>query len=215
MNTITQLTVVPEKRFAVLCLFFLLLTISFRVESDPPCNPLVTPKSSDTTLQGTLSRLADQYDFKLSMPESLDRPVKFSKSMNLDRLIQYLTSDMSTVLEHKKINNCAKPILTHLIVLPVGKETGNLSINQPASLEAQDFIYIEDMELYVGNVLNGSQKADFQHMTPEQRDEFERVNIIMSEQLAADIEQEKLSTETDPDNLENTDNVGNEAVNTN
>lgn len=215
MDTITHNTAVQEKRFPILCLTFFLLAISFRVESEEACNPLITPENSDTTLQSTLSRLADQYDFKLSLPESLDRPVNLRKSMNLDRLIKYLTSDMNTVLKHRKVNNCATPVLTHLIVLPVGKETNNVSVAQTASAEPEDFIYIDDMELYVGNVLNGSQKADVRRMTPEQREDFERVHAIMSEQLAAEIEQEKLSTEKNRDSLDNSNNGGEEAVSAN
>lgn len=213
MNTITHLTALLEKRFPFLCLIFFLLVISFRVESEEACNPLITPESSDTTLQSTLSRLANQYDFKLSLPLSLDRPVKLRKSMNLDQLVKYLTRDMNTVLKHKKVKNCAKPVLTHLIVLPVGKEAEYVSVAQSASADPEDFIYIDDMELYVGNVLSGSQKADVRRMTPEQREDFERVHTRMRQQLAEEIDQEKQLTETNPDSLEGNNNAGNEAVN--
>jgi len=215
MDTITQLKVVPEKRFLFLCLTFFLLATSFPVQSEEACNPLITPENSDTTLQNTLSRLADQYNFKLSLPESIDHPVTLRKSRHLDQLVKYLTRDMNTVLKHKKVKDCAKPVLTHLIVLPVGKEGNNATIAQTANVEPEDFIYIDDMELYVGNVLNGSQKADIRRMTPEQREDYEVVHARMSQQLAAEIEQERLLSETDPDNQENSGTVGVEAVTSN
>lgn len=101
------------------------------------CNPVVDPVNSDTTLVRALSRIAEEYEFKLTLPESLDRSIRFNKSMTLERLVKHLTRDMNTVLKHKKVAGCATPVLTHLIVLPVGKESG-FSSDQPTAQEQQD-----------------------------------------------------------------------------
>lgn len=146
------------------------------------CNPVVAPAGSDTTLARTLTRLAEEYDFKLTLPASLDRPVQFKKSMNLNKLVKNLTSNLNTVLKHKKVDSCAKPVLTHIIVLPVGKETDYVSIAQPASNQTEDYVYIENMELYVTNVLSGKQNADLGRMTPEQREEFNFVRKTLQAQ---------------------------------
>lgn len=146
------------------------------------CNPVVAPAGSDTTLARTLTRLAEEYDFKLTLPASLDRPVQFKKSMNLNKLVKKLTSNLNTVLKHKKVESCAKPVLTHIIVLPVGKETDYVSIAQPASNQTEDYVYIENMELYVTNVLSGKQNADLGRMTPEQREEFNFVRKTLQAQ---------------------------------
>jgi hypothetical protein len=124
------------------------------------CNPVVDPVASDTTLQRTLSRLADEFEFKLSLPESLDRPVNFEQSMALDRLVKHLTRDMNTILKHKKVDGCDKPVLSQLIVLPVGKESGYVGNQQAEQEQPVEYIYIEDMESYVTSVLEGKQQAD-------------------------------------------------------
>jgi len=139
------------------------------------CNPVVDPVASDTTLVRTLSRIAEEYEFKLSLPKSLDHPISFRQSLTLERLVKHLTKDMNTVLKHKKVGGCATPILTHLIVLPVGKEAGYVGNQQPAQDQMVDYIYIDNMESYVTSVLEGKQKADLGRMTPEQREEFKIV----------------------------------------
>ena len=160
-----------------------------RVEAGDFCNPDVIPASSDTTLERTLTRIAEKYDFKLSFPASLDRPVRLKKSMKLDQLVKFLTLDMNTVLKHKKMSNCATAVLTHLIVLPTGNQDGYASITQatqdtPSTEDqSEDYIYIDNMEVYVNEVLRGTQIADVAHMTPEQREEFNAAYNTLSSQL--------------------------------
>jgi hypothetical protein len=148
------------------------------------CNPVVDPSTSDTTLIRALSRIAEEYEFKLTVPESLDRPISFNNSMTLERLVKHLTKNMSTVLKHRKVDGCATPVLTHLIVLPVGKEAGVGSNSSSMQEQTVDYIYIDDMELYVTNVLQGKQQADLEHMTPEQREEFRIVRDTLTNQAA-------------------------------
>ena len=168
-------------------LFFYLLLIlvvgSTPAQAENSCNPVVEPASSDTTLVQTLTRLAEEYDFKLTLPLSLDRPVQIKKSMKLNQLVKYLTSNLNTVLKHRKTDSCATPVLTHIIVLPVSRETDYVSIAQPASNLNEDYIYIEDMESYVANVLSGKQNAELDRMTPEQQQEFDLVRQMQEAQL--------------------------------
>ncbi|MDH3763285.1 MAG: hypothetical protein OEU50_20110 [Gammaproteobacteria bacterium] len=149
-----------------------LAVIALPGQAESSCNPVVEPVATDNSLVRTLSRIAEEYEFSLSIPESLDHPVRFKKSMTLDRLVKHLTRDLNTVLKHKKVDDCAIPVLTHLIVLPVGKETGPVHNQQSTREQSVDYIYIDDMESYVANVLNGSQQADLDRLTPEQREEF-------------------------------------------
>lgn len=136
------------------------------------CNPDVLLTDSDNTLLQTLTRLAEEYDFKLTFPVSLDRPVRVRKSMKLNRLIKTLTKDLNTVLKHKIAEGCAVPVLTQIIILPVGTDTAFANTGQTVSNTSEDYITIENMELYVTDVLNGKQTAEPGRMTPEQQAEF-------------------------------------------
>lgn len=120
----------------------------------------------------TLTRLAEQYEFKLTFPLALDRPVGARKTMKLNRLIKILTTDLNTVLKHKTVEGCATPVLTQIIVLPVGKESALATIEPAAANSAEDYLYIDNMEEYVTNVIDGKQAAEPGRMTPEQREEF-------------------------------------------
>jgi len=178
-------------RIFTLCFLVMQAVIASPGQAEIFCNPVVDPLASDTTLVRTLSRIAEEYEFKLLLPESLDHPVRLKKSMTLERLVKYLTTDMNTVLKHKKVDGCASPVLTHLIILPVGKETEHIGSQQSAEEQTVDYIYIDNMESYVTNVLNGNQKADLKRMTPEQREEFR----IVRDALATKPDEEPSQTE--------------------
>jgi hypothetical protein len=179
-----------------------LAVIALPGQAESSCNPVVDPVATDNSLVRTLSRIAEEYEFELSIPESLDHPVRFKKSMTLERLVKHLTRDLNTVLKHKKVDDCASPVLTHLIVLPVGKEAGPVHNQQSIQEPPVDYIYIDDMESYVANVLNGSQEADLRRMTPEQREEFR----IIRDALANRVE--------DSSQIEPTNTAGSDAGNT-
>jgi hypothetical protein len=186
--------------------------IALPVQAESSCNPVVDPVATDNSLVRTLSRIADEYEFELSIPESLDHPVRFKKSMTLERLVKHLTRDLNTVLKHKKVDDCASPVLTHLIVLPVGKEAGPVHNQQSAQEPQVDYIYIDDMESYVANVLNGSQEADLGRMTPEQREEFRIIRDALANRVEDSSQIEPTNTagsdagNTDPTSAETTGN---------
>jgi hypothetical protein len=187
----------PVRIFSSLALFVVAVMTS-PGQAAVACNPVVEPLSSDTTLISTLSRVATEYDFKLTLPESLDRPIRFDRSMALERLIKRLTRGMNTVLKHRKVEGCATPVLTHLIVLPIGKQT-ELSVNQPPEEEQTvDYIYIDNMESYVADVLEGRQQADLRRMTPEQREEFKIAREAMISKQAAEAAQSEQIENTAP-----------------
>ena len=170
-------------RIFTLCLLVMLAVIASPGQAEIPCNPVVDPLASDTTLVRTLSRIAEEYEFKLSIPDSLDQPVSVKKSMTLERLVKHLTRNMSTVLKHKKVDGCASPVITHLIVLPVGNEPENVSYQQSAQEQPVEYIYIDNMESYVSSVLEGKQQPRIERMTPEQREEYRMVRDAMASKL--------------------------------
>ena len=130
-----------------------------------------------------MSRIAEEYEFQLTLPESLDQPISFKKSMTLERLVKHLTRGMNTVLKHKNVAGCATPVLTHLIVLPVGKESGIVGTQQSAQEQPVEYIYIDDMESYVRSVLEGKQQPRIERMTPEQREEYKMVRDALTSKL--------------------------------
>ncbi|MFT5218237.1 MAG: hypothetical protein ACI9LO_001110 [Planctomycetota bacterium] len=159
-------------------IFILLQLVSLTVVALPAyaasaCNPVIDPVDSDNTLIRILSRLADENEFSLSIPTALDRPVRLSKSMPLDRLIKQLTTEMNTVMIRNVVDGCAAAVLVKLIILPHNQDGESVSF-EPVSEEATvEYIYIADMEAYVTSVVEGKEQPDLERMTPEQRVEFE------------------------------------------
>ncbi|MFT5502834.1 MAG: hypothetical protein ACI8XC_000539 [Gammaproteobacteria bacterium] len=176
---------------------YLLLLLCFQsilgvpVAAEDFCDPLITIGPADSSLKVLLTRLAKQHDFQLLFPDSLDRPLKVKKAMSLNRMIKKLTIDMNTVLKHKVIQNCEAPRLSFLLALPESKESyDSISLIQGQSGQ-EDYIYIENMGLYVSQVLDGSQVAEIDRMTPEQLTEYEQ----LFESLQVQREQVKLDTD--------------------
>ena len=121
-------------------------------------------------LSEALVSLAENNGFKLSFPKSLDRKIDVDESMLLDKMLQYLTRDLNTLLKHDEAVMCSGKKLTELIVVPTGEDTE--FINVSASVKQQktmDYIVIEDMDAYARDVDDGKHKADTYLMTPEQR----------------------------------------------
>ena len=182
------------------CCLVILAVVASPGRAENSCNPVVDPVASDTSLARTLSRVAEEYEFQLTLPESLDQPISFKKSMTLERLVKHLTRGMNTVLKHKNVAGCATPVLTHLIVLPVGKESGIVGTQPPAQEQPVEYIYIDDMESYVRSVLEGKQQPRIERMTPEQREEYKMVRDALTSKL----EEEAAQTE-DTNNIGDSD----------
>lgn len=154
------------------------------VQADALCQPTVKPAAEGMTLVKFLKELSLTYDFQLSVPENFDRPVNVPQSMELEALIKMLTTGMSTIIMHSDLAGCPKPRITSLSIISAGEDTEFLSegfpvdtltkIPEPEPPESEPLV-IEDMELYVTEVLLKKRKALKKRMSQEQLSEF---NII-------------------------------------
>lgn len=172
------------------------------------CDPVVHVGAQATTLQKALTGLAEQYDFDLIFPVDADRPVESVDSMTLSQSLKYLTSDVNTVLQHEKVEGCAKARLVALEVLPVGEDTEYVYVKPVAEVrqsrprkekkkksrekldEEPDIKFqaeaasSDDMGLYAEEVLLGQRKRDL-NMTPEQLVEFRKAKRQARKRLEA------------------------------
>lgn len=156
------------------------------------CDPVVHLGAQATTLQKALTSLAEKYNFDLTFPVDADRPVESVDSMTLSQSLKYLTADVNTVLQHEKLEGCAKAKLVAMEVLPVGENTEYVYV-QPvakvsASAQAQsqaETVNIENMELYAEEVFLKQRKLD-KNLTLEQRKEFRGIRNKVRKRLEAE-----------------------------
>lgn len=152
------------------------------------CDPIVHMDATIKTLQQVLIQLAEQHDFELIFPVDADRRVESIDSMTLSQGLKFLTTDVNTVLQHEKVDGCAKGRLIAVEVLPVGGKTEYVYVQSKGvagtSAQAQT-VYIDNMELYAEEVLLKQRKAD-KDLTPEQRKEFRRVMEEVRARMEAD-----------------------------
>ncbi|VAW50614.1 hypothetical protein MNBD_GAMMA06-1690 [hydrothermal vent metagenome] len=171
---------------------FLLPIIFFTtsVWSDDICAPVTVPVRSETSIAQLLSGLAEDYNFNLSFPKNLDRSMRMDESMELNQLIKMLTKDMNTVLCHEKIDGCNNMRLTELAVMPVGNKTEFINVERDTA-SVKEYIYIDDMEQYVTDVLMKKNTAKLNEMTPEQAAEFKLLRKRLKEELRDEIAQNR------------------------
>lgn len=154
------------------------------------CDPVVHLGAQATTLQKALTSLAEQYHFDLTFPVDADRPVESVDSMTLSQSLKYLTADVNTVLQHEKVEGCAKARLVAMEVLPVGENTEYVyvqpvaEVSVPAQPQAET-VYIENMGIYAEEVLLKQRKRD-KNLTPEQRKEFRKIKNEVRKRLEAE-----------------------------
>ena len=173
-------------------LFFLLLLLRApSALANDACNPVILPLETETTVSKILSELAEKYNFSLSFPRSLDKPVRVDESMGMKQLIKWLTRDMNTVLRHKNVVGCIEPKLTELTVMPVGDETEFIRVAEKTVPQPEEYIYIDNMEHYVTEVLMNGRKAEACKMTPEQKSEFKSVKKRLRSELKSEIKQNR------------------------
>jgi hypothetical protein len=144
-----------------------------------PCNPVVRLAVESASLQETLSGLSRDYGFSLVFPASVERAVSLEAELPLEQLLNTLTTGLSIALVHGEDSDCGGRRLTRLILYPVGEEgetAPESGMAAGAGTEVPnrhvDYIYIEDMEQYVEEVLHKKRRPELQRMTPEQRSEF-------------------------------------------
>ena len=140
-----------------------------------PCNPVVHLAVENASLQETLSGLSRDYSFSLVFPATLEQPVSLEAELPLEQLLKALTTGMSTSLVHNEDSDCGGRRLTRLVLYPVGEQgepAPDSGMAADTEAEEMGYIYIEDMELHVEEVLLGKRRPELQRMTPEQRAEY-------------------------------------------
>lgn len=155
------------------------------------CDPVVHIGAQARTLQKALTALAEQYDFDLTFPIDADRAVESVDSMTLSQSLKYLTADVNTVLQHKKVEGCARAKLVAMEVLPVGENTEYVYVQPAAEVSKSvrpqkqvETVFIDNMEIYAEEVLLKQRKRD-KNLTPEQRREFRKVKNQVRKRLEA------------------------------
>ena len=152
------------------------------------CNPLIKPVTTDTTTSELLSELSKKYNFSLHLPEKIDRTVHIGEIMHLNQLIKLLTRDMNVILLDKTVEDCNEPILIELTVIQTGKDSEFLSVDQPAITGLQEYIYIDDMEKYVIEVLLRKRKSNRKKISPEQQEQFKATKNRLKIELKYEIQ---------------------------
>ncbi len=174
-------------------LFFITLSMTFRVfgfdQSKDECDPIVDLDTASMSLQKTLSLLAKQHQFELSFPVNADQSVESVEGMRLSQALKYLTSDVNTVLRHEKSAGCEMARLVSMEVLPVGEQGEYVHVKPQIQAKPQvqakskvEPVYIDNMELYVEEVLLKQRKRD-KNLSPEQRKEFRLVRNQVRQRL--------------------------------
>ena len=175
-------------KYSFLLLVFFCVT---EARSADLCNPVVEPEKRETTTAQLLTKLAKKYNFSLSFPKNLDRPILVDDSMKLNRSVKTLTKGMNTVLRHDKVEGCLDLRLSELTVMPVGEETEFINVEQKSRPQPSEYIYIDNMEQYVTEVLMRERKAQVREMTPQQAAEFKSVKKRLKKELKDEIKQNK------------------------
>jgi hypothetical protein len=176
-----------SKYLYICCILLLVFSRIVEAQTTDRCNPVVEPTQRNVTTGSLLADLAEEYNFMLSFPKSLDQPVQVGEKMTLDQLVNMLTKGMNTVLRHEKIEGCSSLKLSEITVMPVGKETEFINVEQKPTGQPLEYLYIENMEQYVTEVLMRERKANVKKMTPEQAVEFKQVKKRLRKELRDDI----------------------------
>ena len=176
------------------------------VMAQQSCNPLVRLDVTDASLAKTLATLSEEHGFGLTFPQSMDRTVSLSEQLPLNRLVEKLTRGTSTTLVYRELPGCDQPALARVDVYPEGEEvtasrSGShsepLSMSSPQSVSAPlvvsepqappEYIYIDNMEQYVEEVLLRKRRPELARMTPEQQVQYrharKKVKAILEPQL--------------------------------
>ncbi len=168
--------------------YLLIFFCATKVWSADICNPTVKLIKTESSIAQLLTSLAEKYNFELSFPKNLDKPIAVNEDMALDKLIKMLTSEMNTVLRHEKVEGCSSLRLVELSVIPTGDKSEFITIQQNVRKQPTAYIYIDDMEKYVTEVLLKQRKAKQGKMTPQQFAEFKLMRKKLKKELKSEIE---------------------------
>ncbi|MGB5441580.1 MAG: hypothetical protein WBN57_02975 [Gammaproteobacteria bacterium] len=163
------------------------------------CNPLVSMDVTEASLAKTLGLLSVEYGFELSFPHGVDRAVSINDQMPLNQLVEKITRGTSTSLIYREEAGCAQQVLVRVVVYPQGEQVdaslpeGNVDLQpEPAPAASGEYIYIDNMEQYVEEVIFKKRKPQRSRMTPQQAAEFREVKRRLKKTLKQKYKAEKL-----------------------
>lgn len=177
--------------------FFLLLVACMTLAAQSavaqsPCDPMVRLDVKDTSLAKTLTTLSREYGFEVSFPQGIDRSISVSDQLPLNRLVEKITKGTSVSLVYREVAGCAYPQLARVVVYPQGEQADTRLPAQTAELPAapaaytpREYIYIDNMEEYVEEVLLKKRRPEVAQMTPEQRAEYRQLKRKLKKTLRA------------------------------
>jgi hypothetical protein len=167
-----------------------------------PCNPVVRLAVESASLQETLSSLSRDYGFSLVFPSRVERPVSLEAELPLEQLLKALTTGLSTSLVHGEDSDCGGRRLTRLILYPVGEQgepapESGMAAGAGTEVPSRqlDYVYIEDMEQYVEEVLHRKRRPELQRMTPEQRSQYRDTRRRLKKTLGSELKSDELRRE--------------------
>lgn len=179
------------------------------------CNPVVRLAVEHASLQETLSGLAREHGFSLVFPDSVDQAVSLDDELPLDELLEELTDGVSSSFIYGEDAVCGGNRLIRLVIYPVGEQgampaAGGMA---PGSRSAApdrdvDYLYIEDMEQYVEDVLLRKRRPELKRMTPEQRAEYRVTKQRMKKIIEPKLKSGELQRERKNKRADRKDNPG-------
>jgi hypothetical protein len=166
------------------------------------CNPVVRLAVEQASLQRTLTDLSTDYGFSLVFPAGMEQPVSLQAELPLEQLLKTLTTGLSTSFIHGADAGCGGSRLTRLVVYPFGEQgqpapgSGAATAGKIEEPERDpDYIYVEDMELYVEEVLLRKRRPELQRLTPEQRADYRDTRRRMKKTLGPKLKSGELRRE--------------------
>jgi len=178
-------------RLLVLCALLCLPIVS-PGQTPVPCNPVVHLNVENASLSKTLRELSKAHGFALEFPDSVDRPVTLAADLPLDQLLKRLTRGISTSWVFADHPACSGNRIKQLVVYPVGRDAplprarGWQNGHKERPLPGQEYIYVDDMEQYVRDVLKRKHRADLIHLTPEQRVEYRNIRKRLRKEMRSE-----------------------------
>jgi hypothetical protein len=179
-------------RTLVLCALPAMPMLSL-AQAPVPCNPVVHLSVEKASLAKTLAGLAQAHDFTLVFPDSVDRPITLDAELPLDRMLKRLTNGISTSYLYADRPACDGNQIMKLVVYPVGEEgkalrtAGGRNGNPNRPVTSQDYIYVDDMDQYVTEVLTHKRHAELVRLTPEQRLQYREARKRLKKELEPEL----------------------------
>lgn len=176
-------------------MLFLVLIFSLGAQAtsekgEKQCNPVVVLDAGSTTLQKALTQLANQHNFKLVFPVSVDKNIESPGEMSLSKMLHYLTADLNAIVQTGDFAGCETKRVTGIEILPVGEKTEYVYVEQQPDVvlpkknsSNKEYIIIDDMNVYAEEVLLKKRKAMRKKMSAEQKESFKTAKRVAKKRL--------------------------------